>query len=171
MGGFHASNDFSRGRCVVLDGVGGPSSAVSFRNRRHDRPSSAASRSAANFRTLINDTACTGRSRAAGKRTGAQRLPRGLCACRYAANPLLHRSTPGVGSGPGVERRCSRWIHTNGQSGSMRPSRPGDRWHHHLRWDYREQRKSEAQKVARPRQDIVRTPIHTVAILQSYRRP
>jgi hypothetical protein len=33
VGGFHADNDFPRGGCALLDGVGGPSSAVSLDNR------------------------------------------------------------------------------------------------------------------------------------------
>ena len=58
------------------------------------RASSTAARSAANFRTLVNDAACTSRFHAWAKPTGAQRLHRGIWAPR-SGNPILQRSITG----------------------------------------------------------------------------
>jgi hypothetical protein len=117
-GGFYAIDFFfshSFARSLV---IGRPGSAV-FRNEgRNNRSSSAASQSAANFRTLINDSGCTSRFHASGKQTGAH-----ICARRYSANPILHRSIAEGGQWSRPGRSGPGRLHKNSESGPMQHSR------------------------------------------------
>jgi hypothetical protein len=78
---------------------------------------------AANSRTLVSDAACTSRFHASGKRTGAQRLHRGIWAPR-SSNPVFHRSIPGDIYRYRLNHGWTWRLDENGQGGPLQHSRP-----------------------------------------------
>jgi hypothetical protein len=122
-GGFYAIDFFFSHSFARSFVIGRPGSAA-FRNEgRNDRSSSAASWSAVQFRALINDSGCTSRFHASGKQPGAQRLHRGICARRYSANPILHRSIAEGGQWSRPGRSGPRRLHKKSESDPMQHSR------------------------------------------------
>jgi hypothetical protein len=113
-GGFYAIDFFLNHSFARSFVIGRPGSAI-FRNEgRNNRSSSAASRSAANFRTLADDAACTSGFHASGKRTGVQRQH--ICARHTAAGEQWSRP----------ERAGPRRLYKNGESGPVQHSRSRD---------------------------------------------
>jgi hypothetical protein len=60
---------------------------------------------------------------ASGKQPGAQRLHRGICARRYSANPILHRSIAEGGRWSKPGRSGPRRLHKKSESDPMQHSR------------------------------------------------
>jgi hypothetical protein len=65
-----------------------------------------------------NNTGCTSRFPASGKQTGAH-----ICARRYSANPILHRSIAEGGQWSRPGRSGPGRLHKNSESGPMQHSR------------------------------------------------
>jgi hypothetical protein len=97
--------DFPGGGRALLDGVGGPSSAVPLTTGDtigHPPPLPGP--------PPISEPSSTTQSTPAASTTRATepaaRLHRGICARRYTANPILHRSITAGDPGSGVEHSC-----------------------------------------------------------------
>jgi len=109
-GGFNAIDflNYNFARTLV---VGNASSAADPGTvRRSDRASSTASRSPAYYRAR---DAPDRRPSSPGKRTGTERLYRGIRAARHPANPIFHGPIAAGGYGFRLERGCPRRHYKN----------------------------------------------------------